>query len=100
MLVFGCFNSNAADVTLESSTQIATTGENFTIDVFVAPDTAIAGLQFDIDFDNSKIQVESVSEGILLSQNGASTFFNNGSIDNNAGTLSNVYGLILAPSAS
>ncbi|MCM1988025.1 hypothetical protein KDK67_13770 [Methanococcoides seepicolus] len=99
LLVFSCFNSAAADVTLESSTQIATYGENFTIDVFVTPDAAIAGLQFDLDFDSSKIQIDSVSEGILLSQNGASTFFSDGNTDNNVGALSNVYGLILAPSS-
>ncbi|NPE29510.1 PKD domain-containing protein, partial [Methanococcoides sp. SA1] len=59
----------------------------------------IAGLQFDLEFDSSKIQVESVSEGMLLRQNGASTFFNDGNIDNNAGTLSDIYGLVMGPSS-
>ncbi|NPE31004.1 hypothetical protein HNV12_24225 [Methanococcoides sp. SA1] len=95
LLVFGCFNSTATEITLEPSTQIATTGESFTVDVFVSPGTAIAGLQFDLEFDSSKIQVDSVSEGLLFSQNGALTFFNAGSIDNNAGTLSGVYSLIM-----
>ena len=99
MLGFGCFNSTAADVTLEPSTQIATIGENFTVDVFITPDTAIVGLQFDLEFDSSKIQVDSVSEGRLLNQNGASTFFSDGHIDNNAGILSDVYGSIMGSSS-
>jgi hypothetical protein len=98
LLVFGCFNSTATVVTLEPSTQIVTTGESFTVDVFVTPDTAIAGLQFDLEFDSSKIKIDSVSEGLLFSQNGASTFFNAGNIDNNAGTLSGFYSLILGSS--
>jgi hypothetical protein len=95
VLVLGCFNSTATEVTLEPSTQMVTTGESFTIDVFVSPDTTIAGLQFDLEFDSSKIQIDSVSEGVFFSQNGTSTFFNAGDIDNNAGKLSGVYGLIM-----
>ncbi|MDA0525243.1 cohesin domain-containing protein [Methanococcoides alaskense] len=72
-----------------------TTGESFTVDVFVSPDTTIAGLQLDLEFDSSKIQVDSVSEGLFFSQNGDPTFFNAGNIDNNAGTLSGVYSLIM-----
>jgi len=100
LLAFGCFNSAAAGVTLEPSTQMPTTGESFTVDVFVTPGTPIRGLQFDLQFDSSKLQIESVSEGILLSQNGDSIFFNDGNIDNNAGILSDVYGLILGRSSS
>ncbi|WP_135609692.1 PKD domain-containing protein [Methanococcoides sp. AM1] len=99
MLVLGSFNSTASDITLEPSSQIVTTGENFTVDVFITPDTAIAGLQFDLEFDSSKIQIDSVSEGRFLSQNGASAFFNEGNIDNNAGILSDVYGSIIGPSS-
>ncbi|WP_342210520.1 PKD domain-containing protein [Methanococcoides vulcani] len=59
----------------------------------------MAGLQFDLEFDSSKIQIDSVSEGRLLSQNGISTFFNDGNIDNNAGILSGVFGSAIGPSS-
>lgn len=43
-----CSNSTATEVTLEPSSQIVTAGENFTVDFFITPDSAIAGLQFDL----------------------------------------------------
>ncbi|WP_445475397.1 PKD domain-containing protein [Methanococcoides methylutens] len=95
----GCSNSTATEVTLEPSTQIVTAGESFTVDVFVTPDTEIAGLQFDLEFDSSKIQIDSVSEGRFLNQNGISTFFNSGNIDNTVGILSDVYGSAIGPSS-
>lgn len=94
-----CSNSTATELILEPSTQFVTTGESFTVDVFVTPDTAIAGLQFDLEFDSSKIQIDNVNEGVFLSQNGVSTFFSSGNIDNNAGTLSGVFGSVIGPSS-
>ncbi|WP_292471268.1 cohesin domain-containing protein [Methanolobus sp.] len=99
LLVFGCFNSTAANVTLKPSTQIVTPSEDFTVDVFITPDSAIAGLQFNLEFDSSKIQVHDVSKGRFLSSKGASTFVSYGNIDNNAGILSDIYGVVLGPSS-
>jgi hypothetical protein len=72
-------------------------GEQFTVDILVEPETAIAGVQFDLAFDPSVVTVDSVAEGNLLSQGGATTYFNPGSIDNTAGTISGVAGAITAP---
>nr|WP_321497485.1 cohesin domain-containing protein [uncultured Methanolobus sp.] len=99
ILVFGCFNSSATYVTLKPSTQIVTTGDNFTVDVIIIPDTRVAGLQFDIEYDSSKIQVNNVSKGEFLDSSGAPSFISCGDIDNSTGILSHVYGVVLGPSS-
>jgi len=75
-------------------------GEQFTVDITVAPGTAIAGMQFNLAFDPAVVTVDSVAEGSLLSQDGASTYFTAGTIDNVAGTISNVAGAITTPGQS
>ena len=72
-------------------------GEQFTVDIVVNPAAAIAGVQFDLAFDPSLVTVDSVAEGNLLSQNGASTYFSPGAIDNVAGTITGVAGAITTP---
>ena len=72
-------------------------GEQFTVDIIVEPETAIAGVQFNLAFDSSLVTVDSVAEGNLLSQGGATTYFSAGTIDNIAGTISGVAGAITTP---
>ena len=72
-------------------------GEQFTVDILVEPETAIAGVQFDLAFDPSLVTVDSVAEGNLLSQDGATTYFSPGAIDNVAGTITAVAGAITTP---
>jgi hypothetical protein len=61
------------------------------------PGTAIAGMQFDLHFDPSLVTVDDVKEGDLLGQGGASTFFNSGNIDSQAGTIRGAFGAITSP---
>ncbi len=75
-------------------------GEQFTVDITVEPGTAIAGMQFNLAFDPAVVTVDSVAEGNLLSQDGASTYFNGGTVDNVAGTISSVAGAITTPGQS
>ncbi len=72
-------------------------GEQFTVNILVEPGTEIAGVQFDLAFDPSLVTVDSVAEGNLLSQGGATTYFNAGGIDNTAGTITGVAGAITTP---
>ena len=72
-------------------------GEQFTIDILVDPATAIAGVQFDLTFNPSLVTVDSLAEGNLLSQNGAATYFSQGTIDNVTGTITAVAGAITTP---
>ena len=73
------------------------TGEQFTVDILIDPGTAIAGVQFDLAFDPSLVTVDSVAEGALLAQGGASTYFSPGVIDNVAGTITGAAGAITTP---
>jgi hypothetical protein len=80
-----------------SGPNVINRGEQFTIDIIVEPEAAIAGVQFDLAFDSSLVTVDNVAEGNLLSQNGATTYFAAGMIDNVAGTVSAVAGVIITP---
>ena len=75
--------------------QIVTPNQQFTVNVTIDPAVAITGAQFDLLFDSSIATVNSVTEGDLFTQDGASTLFNSGTIDNNAGTVTDVYSSIL-----
>jgi hypothetical protein len=72
-------------------------GEEFSISIVVAPGTPIAGMQFDLSFDASLAAVSTVQEGDLLNQGGATSFFNSGAIDNQAGNVTGVFGAITTP---
>ena len=63
------------------------TGDTFTLDIRAENVTDLAGWQFDIAFDPAVLEAITVSEGDFLKQNGASTFFQGGSIDNAAGKI-------------
>ncbi len=72
-------------------------GQTFTISIVVEPNNAIAGVQFNLAFDPSLVTVDSVAEGDLLNQNGASTYFNPGTIDNTTGIVTGIAGAITSP---
>ena len=80
-----------------SSTDSAEVGETIEIDIEIDPSEAIAGAQFDLTFDPSLITVNNVQEGDLLTQDGASSYFNTGEIDNQSGTVDGVAGVIITP---
>lgn len=79
-----------------ASKQVAKS-ETFTVEVVVDPKTAIAGVQFDLSFDKTLLTLNNVTEGTLLSQNGANTYFakmNTVANANTTGTIQ-VTGVIL-----
>ncbi|WP_167879539.1 PGF-pre-PGF domain-containing protein [Methanococcoides sp. NM1] len=85
----------SSDVTLAPISQTVEVGDTFTISVFVSPDRPIAGMQFDLIFDRSLVNVRSVTEGDLLNQKGAFVFFDSGNIANSQGRVDSVYGLLI-----
>jgi hypothetical protein len=85
------------EVSVSAPTQPVAPGQEFTIGIAVVPSTAIAGMQFDLNFDASLASVSKVEEGGLLKQGGASTFFNSGSINNQTGKITGVFGAITSP---
>ena len=91
-------SSIAAETTTVKISPIAqnvSCGQNFSIDVVIEPHTAIAGAQFNLQFDPSLVQVNNVTEGNLFNQNGSDTIFGSGTIDNNTGIVKYVWGNIL-----
>ena len=89
--------AEATTVNIASPSQSIDPGQQFTVSIAVVPSTAIAGMQFDLSFDPSLVTVDSVKEGDLLGQGETSTFFNSGKIDNQAGTVTGVFGVITSP---
>ncbi|NJD51589.1 MAG: PGF-pre-PGF domain-containing protein [Candidatus Methanoperedens sp.] len=67
-------------------------GQTFDIGVKVDPQgVAIAGAQIDISYDKSVLKINSITEGSLFKQYGATTIFNGGVIDNSLGRAVNIY---------
>ena len=89
-------NVSASNVRINISPQVLSAGDTFIVDVFVEPEVAIAGMQFDLEFDDTHVHVYDVTEGDLFTQSGLGTFFNSGLVE--PGLLKNVYGTILGPS--
>jgi hypothetical protein len=89
--------AGTAIISVDSATQEVTPGAQFTININMQPNSAIAGVQFNLSFNPNLVTVNSISEGDLLKQNNADTYFSPGNIDNNAGTITGVAGTIIVP---
>jgi hypothetical protein len=84
-------------VSVSTPTQIVSPGSQFTIRVDIQPNSSIAGAQFCLSFNPSLVSINSVIEGNLFKQAGASTYFSPGKINNATGTLTDVAGVIITP---
>jgi PKD repeat protein len=69
--------------------------QTFTLNIRCIPSQPIKSFELKISFNPSVIQANAVTEGTIF--NDYSTFFNHGIINNNAGTIINIYNLILGP---
>jgi len=86
---------SSSDISITPSTQTVARNQPFTITIPITPETPITCAQFDLLYDGSMATVTSVTEGNLFNQDGATTLFSSGTINNAAGTVTNVYGSIL-----
>ena len=66
------------------------TGDTFTLNIRAETVFDMAGWQFDIAFDRNALEAVGVSEGDFLKQNGASTFFQGGTINNGTGKITGI----------
>ena len=90
------FSVHAASPTLvqiSPASKTVSAGQSFSLNVMCTPGQAIKSFELKISFNPTYLQVTSVSEGTIF--NGYSTFFNDGTIDNTAGTIVDIYDLIL-----
>ena len=84
-----------AIISISPSQQVVSPGDPFTFNVSCNPNVAVKSYEFKIRFDANIVQINSVSEGDFF--NGYTTFFSDGTIDNNQGRIKNIYNLILGP---
>ncbi|HEY9205711.1 MAG TPA: PGF-pre-PGF domain-containing protein [Candidatus Methanoperedens sp.] len=90
-----------AEISINPAYQSIENGQEFNIDILIDPvNNPITGAQFNLNFDNSLVNIKNVSEGNLFKQNGTTTAFNSGSPNNADGTLINVWGLIIIPGSN
>ncbi len=66
------------------------TGDTFTVDIGAKGFFDLAGWQFDITFDPAILEAINVIEGDLLKMDGATTFFQSGTIDNASGRITKI----------
>jgi hypothetical protein len=85
----------ATQVKVVPSKTILAPQEAFTVDIIVDPTVDIAGAQFELHWDPAALRVDQVAEGNLFKQTGKQTMFNGGVIDNDGGSLTKVWGVIL-----
>ena len=89
--------AGTAVVSVIVSTTTVNPGQQFTVDISVNPNNAIAGAQFSLSFNPSLVSVDNVAEGDLLKGGGASTYFMPGQINDPGGALSAVAAAIISP---
>ncbi len=87
-------------ITISAPSKAVVSGDKVNVDILVAPGAAIAGLQLDLRFDPQSFAVDSVTQGNLFTQDGATAFFNTGNIDNAAGAITGAFGAITSPGQS
>jgi len=97
MIPSGVASAENTTIVTVSAPSVVNTGEQFTVSISVEPGTTIAGVQCNLSFDQSLITANGVVEGDLLSQGGATTYFNPGVINNATGSVSGVVGVIITP---
>jgi len=80
-------------VGVDPVSQTVAPGETFTVNVSCVPGQPVKSFELKLSFDASLVQANSVTEGDIF--DGYDTFFESGTIDNVAGTIVDVYGLII-----
>ncbi|UCF12943.1 MAG: PKD domain-containing protein [Thermoplasmatales archaeon] len=80
-------------VSLDPLNQSASAVDTFNVNVSCTPGQPIKAFEFKLSFNPLLLQANSVTEGDIF--DGYPTFFNAGIIDNNIGTIVDVFGLIM-----
>lgn len=98
MIVLNFYLPQAANVIISPQNRTVNQGQSFDLNVSIDPKgAAISGAQLNIAFNKTLLNLNSVTEGTLFTQNGSSTYFNNGTINNSEGIVRNIFGVILGP---
>ena len=100
-------NSNLSDlhtfsiiithIDISPNTQFHYAGENITVDITISPSQPVAGVQFDLTFDPTLLTAKEVTYGDIFGS--SNYYFQNGTIDNENGSIKNVAGIITGGSS-
>ena len=89
------FNISIPGVTYTLSNSPINAGDTFTLDIGARNVIDLADWQFDISFNPTVLEVLEVNEGDFMKQDGGSTYFQKGTIDNTAGKIEGLSSAIL-----
>jgi PKD repeat protein len=85
----------STQVFVNPATQTVSAQETFIVTISCVPGQPIKAFELKVSFNPTLLQANSVSEGNIFT--GHTTFFNAGIINNVAGTIINIYDLIIGP---
>ncbi len=84
-----------SDVSILPSAQEVYTGDEFDIYIYIEPETPIAGAQLDMSYDSDMLRANSVDGSDLFEQDGTSSIFIGGTIDNSQGRINGLFAVTL-----
>jgi hypothetical protein len=94
-IISGSCDPQETVVSVSPSNLTVSPNESFTLAIFCQPHQAIKSYELSISFDETLLQVNHVIEGDIF--DGFTTFFNDGTIENDNGKIIQIYGLIIGP---
>ncbi|WP_407355351.1 cohesin domain-containing protein [Methanolobus sp. WCC5] len=68
---------------------------SFTIDIMIASDVRLSGAELELSYDPALVNVASIKEGDFFKQEGKSTIFSKGEIDNGIGSVTGIYSVMI-----
>lgn len=91
-----------AEINVEFSPAHISVDENkdFTLAMIIEPDTNVSGVELELSYDPSLINIAAINEGEFLKQAGKSTVFSKGDIDNELGTVTGIFSAIMGDDMS
>ncbi|MBP1909969.1 PGF-pre-PGF domain-containing protein [Methanolobus bombayensis] len=84
-----------SEVSILPSNQELYPGDTFDIYIYMEPKTPIAGAQLDISYDSDMIKVNNVDGSAFFEQDGISSIFIGGNVDNSQGTINGLFAVTL-----
>ena len=84
----------ATSVSILPSTQTVSPGEEFSLEIYVKPDTPIASLQLSLNYDSSLVTINNIEEGDLFTTSGLPVMFRPGNYESD-GTISEIFSVLM-----
>ena len=95
LAISGFSEAAETEISINPSNISVSPGEEFSFTVDCSPIQPVKSYELKLSFDSNFIQIDSVENGSFF--DGYSQFFNDGTIDNDAGTVTGIYNLIVGP---